>query len=84
MGSLNLNLVGQTGRGGFHVNFKMLKSVCSYYKSKLTDLVINKNSNSKYQVIIKGCPKKNVTRSKLKSVIPQEPNVLGGCPSHSL
>ena len=32
----------------------------------------------------KGCLKKNVTRSKFKSGITQEPKVLGGCPSHSL
>ena len=32
----------------------------------------------------KGCHKKNFTSSKFKSVIFQEPNVLGGCPSHSL
>ena len=35
-------------------------------------------------IILKGCPKKNVTRSKFKSVISQEPDVQGDCPSHSL
>ena len=37
-----------------------------------------------YSKATKGCLKKSVTCSKFKSAIPQETNVLGGCPSYSL